>query len=524
VDRAARLTWADCETIVAAEVKRIGGRLRGYDPEDLHQEAAAAASRAYQRIDDSLRGTGAAFVRSSVRHALTNLKLAANAAKRCPQSRTGRPLPWYAEVSIEGVEWDLPTTADPERTIIERQLVAKLRSKLPQDDFDRLVAVFVDGAEIASGSKRQQRLRAIELNLIRVHAAQVLDRLVSGIEGNVEGELGMQKIRGYRPPKELSECHADGKEPQGYDPAEPECVGCPDKVVCLPRAIEAGLITLTLEADREVQAVLGGALDYSAMYQRLRERAALSASDKEVPPELLATNGALVAGLREPEPHFLDDEDVDFEPEPEPEEDTDAAPDDEPPTTTESEPGMKKAAKKKTPTKKALPKKAAKKAAPAKKPAKVAKAAPAKKSKPKPNGHQVQAGSGWPLDTPMLAHTNEEGWPLLISGKPYPKNMKLTEQEMRDRLASLRIGQPDDFVFEYGMKLVRKRRNAEDIEITIRPHGFEFSGVLFGSHSSCLMWALGRICSGNEHLNIAKSSAAVVTDKRGKVLLCKGML
>jgi len=181
--RHARLTWADCQSIIDAEVKRVGGRLRGIDPQDLRQEAAVAASRAFEGIDDSHQGTGASYVRSTVRNALTNLRRHANAAKRCPQSPTGRPLPWYAEVDIEGVEWNLRAEDDPERTAIVRQLVTRLRDELPQDDFDRLVSVFADGAEIARGrNKAQRRQASIELDSIRERAAQLLNGMVSGKE------------------------------------------------------------------------------------------------------------------------------------------------------------------------------------------------------------------------------------------------------------------------------------------------------------------------------------------------------
>jgi hypothetical protein len=518
--RGTALTWADCESIVDAEVKRVGGRLRGYDPQDLRQEAAIAASRAFVRIDESKPGTGAAFVRTSVRNSLSSLKRAANAPKRCPHTKNGRPLPWYAEVDVEDVEWDLPSPIDPEQIVGARQLVRKLRDELPRDDFDRLVSVLVEGAEIARGH-HQRRLESIELELIRAHASQLL---VSCIEGT--GGETMQKIRGYRPPAKLQPCHADGSSPQGYDPADLQCIGCPDKVVCLPRSIEAGMKpstldrALRLEDDREAQAVLGGALSYANMYGRLRERAALMSKHEEIPPELSFDNTALVADLSVPDTGAEEAPEVSAStpkpaPDPEPEQESDTEQtsigEDESPAE-EEEPvartTARKATKKRgTPVKKKPKKKPAQKAA-----SKTA------------NGKAATSGKGWPMKTPIPAHTNEEGWPLMISGKPYPKAIKLNEEEMQDRLDTLKLGQPDGFAFEYGMRLVRKRRNDDDIKIIIRANGFEFNGVIFGSHSSCLMWALGRVCSGNEHLNIAKSSAAIITDARGKVVLCKAML
>ncbi|MCH9836954.1 hypothetical protein K0U83_14905, partial [bacterium] len=218
------LNWGDCRTIIRAEVARAGS-IPGHDADDVRQEAAVAAARALSLVDESKAPR--AYVRTSVRNALIKLRRAAMAAKRIPHDAWGRPLPIAGGDMILGVQRD---ETDPENRAYARELVRALRGSLDERDWGMLVSSFANGDRLSPGG------RGTELRLIAAHAREILNRIICRETG--DNIMTNTTAIASTPPELLPECHADGKEPQGYETTEPECLLCPDKFSCLPRGIK----------------------------------------------------------------------------------------------------------------------------------------------------------------------------------------------------------------------------------------------------------------------------------------------
>ncbi len=129
-------------------------------------------------------------------------------------------------------------------------------------------------------------------------------------------------------------------------------------------------------------------------------------------------------------------------------------------------------------------------------------------------------------------------WPTMKNGKPLPSPKKLNEEEMRNALTAIQGKLGTNIELDYGMKLVRKKRDG-DVIAAITPHGFEYTiadttalkgaGLekpkqIFGSLSSVAMWHERRMVSGNDFFNVGKHTCTEVRDKKGKVLDRKGGL
>jgi len=613
------LTFEKCEPIIAREVQRIG-IVRGYDREDLTQEGWIAAARALPRVDPKV-SSGIEFVRTSVRNAFIGLKRAAHTARRCPTSKTGRPLITGYDVYLDALparEADAVLLSAPvlrpDEEASHLEATYRIRSMLGDERFEWLMAAAVDGADLATSKDLddagQMRLRFL------ANAAMVavdFDYRVSKpkpVTKEADVKLYDRLPVETRPPQsELYSCHTDGDKPRGYDPTlvsheqgadgkdhkVPICNVCWQKFSCLSRKLDtkAGP-RMSLDVDREVLTVLDGSLTPDDARLRIVQRTALYMQDLPIPEDLAHDSPAL--GDED------EDDDVHLEPEPieqpvaqattlpaPPEEHPAAPAAEEEPAVLQAAPVSKlngaakhvapkeaapaaklvstkknvnkqKALKPKVevkaaakPVAKASKKKAGKAAKPAvvakaaskkaakkaPKPAKVAKAkAPAavRATKPKLKAKAAPPKAAKLARPPKAAAKaappkSAYNGPTVKTGEPAPMPTELTPARMKEKLASLKLGQPDDYVFRTNQVLVRRRRvQGDEVVVAFAPNGFELrlkgqQPLLFGSLSSCAIFAERRKCvSGNDFFHLTTHGNTELRDARGNVLLKKSLL
>ena len=276
------LSNAQCEDIAASEVRRFGGRLPGYQREDLLQEARIAVFLALRKCDGRAHGSRT-FLRRAARNRLSNLLRSATTFRACPHDAWGRPQPhWFSDTDRVSLDSGSQTPAE---ALERKQQVALLRDRLDPRDWQLLVDAYVQGAEsVRSGNP--------ELIAVCQTAAQVLSRFHYRV---LNEEEAPQMSTAETNIEDLSECHADGIAPQGYDVSDTECTMCPDKFTCLPRAIAKKLRPGPLSIDSEVEAVEEGLVTREAMITRMRRRSGLMKMNEEIP-----------ADLRHDDPSLLD--------------------------------------------------------------------------------------------------------------------------------------------------------------------------------------------------------------------------
>lgn len=338
-----------CEAIASSEVRRFRGTLPGYGVDDLMQEARIAIHIALRKCDPKKHPK--TYLRRAARNRLSNLLRSATTYGRCPHDAYGRP-----KLTLLDYDATLPAAAAdaPDQQALVRQEVSFLRDRLDPKEWDLLVAAFADGAEAVRRDDEQQ------LETVRQKASSILTRLHYRVSNESEDPIMARTPN----PEDMVECHADGDAPQGYDVGDEDCIMCPDKFSCFPRAIEKKLTAAELSADREVEAVERGLVPPKEMIHRMKERNALLKAGQAIPAELRHDYPGLVEDLQTPD---------DAEPEEEPEEE--AAP---PPAEPAPKAKEKKQQKKQKPPAKPKAKEAPK--APAK--------APAKATKPKPSAKE----------------------------------------------------------------------------------------------------------------------------------------
>ena len=290
---------------------------------------------------------------------------------------------------------------------------------------------------------------------------------------------------------EPTECHALGSNPEGYDAEASTCHNCLDKFTCLPAAIESGLITIALNADREVQQVIDHEQTYAWAAARMQQREDLDGDD--VPAELA----------------------VDHIPPPEPE-----------PAPAKK----KKKVRKKKAVKKVAPvaseevhasgrKKVAKKKVLKKKPAAVAEA-PQEAPKPEPRRR-------------ALAETRKDTRPVARSNpnNKLPAPQTVTKEEMvlqleggDDAQPKVKLGVPG-LRLGWGYQLVRKARAGMEFVVTITENGFMDEDKIYSSLSAAAQNASGTFCrSGNDWFSLVTTQCTSVRDERGNVIARRGSL
>jgi len=491
-----KLLWDECWPVIEREVRyRNGFRSLAFDRDDLIQEASITALACMKKFD-ATRGTSPqAYVRQAIRNHFARLMERASTDARCPKDDWGRSSLRNLFSMDAGNEF-VPRVADGtdwEAAFASQEIVRELRARVPETDFELLVSVFVEGAEVGIAKRRQdRRIARLHLNLVKAYAATVLDRIMHQVKGGKE--VGMPKVViPETPQEELPECHARGTKPQGYNVDDVECHQCPDKFTCLPEASGKKLITGGVPIDREVEAVLAGKMKYEGAIERMRRRKAILTAGGKVPPELLTT---YVAPTAVPQPAPEPEDDV---PEPEDEQDDeeeekaaveefadeDAEEEKEPDKDEEQEDAegegggegdeMSKRTKK----------------------VKKAKAAP----KPKAKGEAKRKPG---------------------QKREAAKPRELVQDQMESALKRVKIGQPFDL--EYGMQLVRKQRDDKEIVVKLTKEGFEMGGKTYGSLTACAQKAIeGRkgLVSGNFFFSVAANSCTEIRNASGKVLASK---
>jgi hypothetical protein len=201
-----------------------------------------------------------------------------------------------------------------------------------------------------------------------------------------------------------------------------------------------------------------------------------------------------------------------------------AAPAEEPPKRRGRPPkaevkGKAKASPKaEAPKKRGRPAKAATKAAPVEVPAKKSRAAKGTQGAPA----TAPRKPGRPPRSPEEKAQRAKG--ALSCGKPVPQGKELPREVMLDRISKLRLGQPEDFQFAIGQRIVRKRpARGDEVVIILQPNGFELvnNSTIYGSLTSAAMVAEHRVCSGNDFFHLLNSKAVEIRNARGKVLLTR---
>ena len=455
------------EPIIEFEVRRHGPII-GFDSADLKQEMRLVVDRCLPKLDGS--NTGRMYVRTSMRHALQNLKRAATTAARLPQDARGKGLPlWYLDTPKSGsddeeINTHLETlhTPDlsPEEQAANRELLAHLDTHLSTDDRAVLILFMEDAIKTKADEMR--------LGMVLARASKILHRVASG----KEEEETMPKIP-KTPKDELPTCHVDGEEPIGYETnlvdAEP-CQDCPDKFSCLKGAIAGGLIEAELSIDPEVAAVFAGTMTYDVAADRVSKRQELREKNQAIPAALMFNT-----------------------------------PTEE--TTTMTETTTEKPTKKRAPKAKAAPK--------AKSEAK-AKAAPkAKREDGRPKGFDKG-------DVKLLDDGRLQKW----DGRFLPAPKEIAKEKVLSQLANkIKIGLPFDLAI--GMKLKMERRDGSVAVIAITSSGYKVEkgisgdgklhpdGAVFSSLSAACMWTSPtyRTVSCNDVLNFEKHNNIEVSGK-----------
>lgn len=581
------LDWAMAEQLVESETYRAPWP-PGYDRDDIRQESRIAAWKAMKRADAGRYPR--AYVRQAIRWTLRNLLARETAQRRAPHDAWGRPtdlVPLFERAVISDSD-------EVHEDACCRRRVEKLSKLLDPRDWYELTGVFVDAAEHA-------RATGAAPPEARGDAESIFRRLWYRVERE-DDRMSVAEQQVYDEP--IPECHADGTEPQGYDPEEEECRMCPDKHTCLPRSIMRRLTPHSVEVDREVEAVQLGLLTRDGLIQRLRERRDLRRAKEPIPDHLRHDFAGLVTvepatktrptvqqqeAPEEPEeaPEERDTKPDVRTPPVEPEEPEEAAEDpEEGPVAFEEEPEQASAPVKRKRTRKAPSKQPEVRArrngevyigdvkvgrvateegwwgwysadgksespewyetkadvleslAKAKPTAQLLKKAakPAPKAKAKRTAKRAVKPDPKPKRKSSKKETRgrramPDHWPVLSTGKAFPRPRKLTREQMDDRLEQAQAKLGCNVELDYGMQIVRRKRT-EDCVVTITPEGFEMqidpdvqqqaglkSAVqTFASLSSAAQWFERRSVTGNDFFNIAKHKCTEIRDKKGRVI------
>lgn len=268
------MSWVDAERIIESEVRRFIGTLPGYDRDDLRQECRMVVARALERVQ-ARHSTAKGYVRTACKNRLANLLRDSMTAGRCPHDAWGRPRPGLL-LGEEGLTTSV-VDANIENVVADRQAVRYLQMTLDPRDWQQLEEAFVDGALAARSG--------LGLEEARERALSILGRIGYRVRRESEDETMSNPQIPETPVEELPSCHANGAKPQGYDANEIECHQCPDKFTCLPAAIEKQLVPLRLSADREVEAVVEGHLDFMGAVARMKRRLARMKAGEAIPEE-----------------------------------------------------------------------------------------------------------------------------------------------------------------------------------------------------------------------------------------------
>jgi hypothetical protein len=336
-------------------------------------------------------------------------------------------------------------------------------------------------------------------------------------------------------PADLPDCHAEGTNPEGYDVDDKTCHGCPDKFTCLPKSIDNKLVDLTLDYDIEVKSVLSKQMTYSEAVVRMQHRVQLEKDKKPVPDDLSVC----------PENGLSEKSDPD---EPEPEEETESEEtqsQQEADKAAEKKEGKEMGTKSKTKPKvrpkpkddkkeaakgkpkappKAPPKSAAK--PPAKPPAKPTKPTkPKKPAKPptKPKKPTKPVKPKKPAKAKASKPKDRGKPPAGVKKKIWwgPTPRSLTEEQMIKSMEKIKLGVAVDL--DFGMQLVRKRRDGGESVVTLTKQGYEVEGELYGSLSAAAWQCANSFRTGNEYFHLVSSACTEIRDKNGKVIARKGM-
>lgn len=433
-----------CQRLVMAELRRLGNRGIGiHDQDDLQQELITVALRASERADGAT-----AYVRLSVRNAIKHLYREMHAQRRCPTDSSGASLPLvYGYEAHDG-------GTSPETHALLRVGARACRDRLPLWSQEVLDRVLAGDAEIPPN-----RIDDLCGQIRRCGGTTMTDAY--SIPAPPEGEI--------------TACHADGAEPEGYNPAEVACQDCIDKFSCLPRAREKNLIQTPLEVDVEVSAVIARTMTYREAAQRVWQRDQLRRADKVVPAELwpLAPEPTKPPKkLRKP---------------------TAGAPECELPGTPTSEVAPE------TPASPAAPEPAAPKR-------KLRKRTPEEKEKP-----QIKR-------TKRLEPRPKTKAPTRALPAPSP----ISNEAMVAAMSRIRLGKP--VALDYGWQIVKRGRDGTEHVVTLRENGFEFRGQLYNSLTQCAVHACGwGYRSGNDYFSLVTSRQTEVRDPDGKVVARGGM-
>ena len=302
MDDSAALTRSTIDRIIDQEVSRFGS-LPGYDRDDLRQECRIAVA---MRLNAEREGAKS-YVRNVARDRLVNLLRKQTTLARCPHDAWGRPLMVHPNATEEGPEVLLDLRqVDVEGDAERRQAVGYLHATLERPEWEQLVAVFVDGAEAQLAEDR------LGLAQAQFRASAILSQI--GYLTPRESEESMVAIS--KPaPEQMPSCYPDGPSPAGYDPKDSTCHECRDKFSCLPLAIERRLVSIRLDADLEVDAVLDGRMEFLDAIGRMKRRLAR----KKAKEPILADETTTWEGLKPPKVEeidvdvMLDDDDLDVD-------------------------------------------------------------------------------------------------------------------------------------------------------------------------------------------------------------------
>lgn len=460
-----------------------------HDEDDLRQELLAVAVHASSRTLAE-KGGGTAYIRESVRNAIKKLHRAAYAQRRCPTNQYGVaiPLTYGVETADTGV--------GPESLA-----VLALDAHTVRIDDPESLALLAHGARairkrLCGGSRRVLGCllagRAVGPNRI--------ERLCEEIQ-----KLGGAMQDPYEilepPPGETPNCHADGVEPEGYDPKETMCQDCQDKFTCLPHAVAKGLPVAKktagygVEIDVEVGSVLARTMTYRDAVARIARRAALRDVHKPVPADLWPLAPEKPASAPPAAPAVA------------------SAPPATPPAAApaQASPGPRKVLRKKA-AEAAPPAAAA--PTPAPKPVKAPKPAKAPKTKPAKAAKAPKAAKPKRAPKPAKA-PNPEGRKSPIRALCPAKT--LDAKGMSLALGRVRLGR--EVALDVGYQLVKRKADGSEHVVTIRANGFEFGGVIYDSLTACAGHACNHAYrSGNDYFSLLTSKRTEVRDPKGKVI------
>lgn len=515
------LSFQDCWPIIEREVQFRRGRgfpNLAFDDDDLLQEASITALACVEGFDPS-KGAKVPYVQRAIRNHFAKLVGRACAAKRAPTDAWGHLL---AVTSLDGL---VEIGAEPseravsEEVVAARELIEVLRTRLPRNDFEWLVASFSDGARDLL--KVRHRREQSYIRLLRAHVRVILTSMVAYPVRSDNAEVrGMPRIELPETPEdELPECHARGTSPQGYNTEDVVCHQCPDKFTCLPEALEKKLLAGQVSMDREVESVLAGKLAYDAAIARMRKRQAILAAGEKVPAAL--SPGPVPRAVRA----AVERSEVVVE---------EATPMQLPADVVkEVEKPVVKVVKAKAPVVKArAPVVKAKAPATQEVMEEVEKPSTVEKPVEAPQNEIVQLRADVDrlrAEVAVIAAARVKAKVVKVKAKAGKKKLRapkprvITEEKMQKMLGQVKIGQL--FELDYGHQLVRKHHGKRDDVVTLTKYGFEYRGKSYSSLSACSRAANpGQSISGNFYFNIQANKNTEIRDAKGNVIASKLML